>query len=174
MGSLVEVSTTASVFESLKRELEHSVCMESLVVTRRADNKKQESTHFNTAEYIAETVGWCKKARIDAMGNDQRIVTDEELHSAAAFTDGIALEPYKLYLDLVPRLVNVVTVRRHFQHATHPGQCRDTLRRLLAVSRGVAMPWRNVETPPEPRSDRGKVHRVLLCSKAVRRGAVGL
>lgn len=65
-------------------------------------------------------------------------VTDETLVKYARFADGAALEPYAPFLNFVPRIVNVVTVRQPPNRPTILPPNRANKPRARAVGRGHA------------------------------------
>ena len=67
----------------------------------------------------------CRKALDDEQFLKEDDLSDEHLSRIARYTDGFPLQNYVNMFDLVPILVNVVTVRRH------PAQ-QDRMSHILA------------------------------------------
>ena len=85
--------------------------------------KDQESEQQYTVEprdpveIVKEVLKNCKRKRDELKANNDQSVTDYTLSQLSRFTDKFDLKPYASFLQYVPRLVNVVTVRSFQTHA---------------------------------------------------------
>ena len=71
-------------------------------------------------DVLAECISACKQSRKRHREENQtpNLLDDTSLSQFTRFTDQIALDPYKQFLHYVPRLVNIVTVKRMASNAT--------------------------------------------------------
>jgi len=71
-------------------------------------------------DILSECISACKQSRKRHREENQtpNLLDDTSLSQFTRFTDQIALDPYKQFLHYVPRLVNIVTVKRMASNAT--------------------------------------------------------
>jgi len=79
-------------------------------------------------DILSECIAACKQCRKRHREENQtpNLLDDASLSQFTRFTDQIALDPYKQFLHYVPRLVNVVTVKRTASNTT----CSATTARM--------------------------------------------
>jgi len=65
----------------------------------------------DAAEIAQQVVNRCKRKREEMNHGQKTRISDEELSQLAPFSDKFNLTPFRHFLQYVPRLVNVVTVK---------------------------------------------------------------
>lgn len=70
----------------------------------------------DAAEIARQVVNRCKRKREEFKHGQKTQISNEELSQLAPFTDKFNLAPFRHFLQYVPRLVNVVTVKCPLLH----------------------------------------------------------
>jgi hypothetical protein len=102
-------------FDALLEDIKICDAIENIHTHTKAlsKQKKHARSEFKTetiVNFIQKTVDHCKGIRKRNCREEEEYVSDERLSKLARFTDKMALKPFELFLQYVPRLVNVVTV----------------------------------------------------------------
>jgi hypothetical protein len=109
-------SIELDTFESLKRLLSTSKAIDAFV------NKKTDSIEISEmAPMVKLQLARCNAAYQIYMQTVERAdLSDRALRSFCKYTDGLPLYGFRKCLQLVPALVNVVSVRTNTHTPTHP------------------------------------------------------
>tara|TARA_B110001452_G_C15223226_1_gene424018 strand:+ start:413 stop:934 length:522 start_codon:yes stop_codon:yes gene_type:complete len=108
MGELVVVSS--------ELQLQWARMKRGIHLANRISTSEEQSGTFGTVlrRAIHDSVGRCRVQRKRARkAETPRDTSDAAIVRAARFTDVLPLDDYDNVLHLVPRLVNVVTVKQH-------------------------------------------------------------
>lgn len=110
-------------FAVLKKDVDTCLALEARMRGTRTAPTKGKKMDKRAPAVALKTVQEVLEASVSACGKKRKRMAEEagpgESKEGAAlsqytrFTDAMALDPYKLFLHYVPRLVNVVTVRLH-------------------------------------------------------------
>jgi len=116
----MESSTTTTESDDedaeLTRAMEHEWARmkEGIALANQvhADDMQVDAFHRKLKRAIHDVVDDCRAERTRARAEQPVVdLSDASMRDAAQFTDGLPLADYDGILHLVPRLVNVVTVR---------------------------------------------------------------
>lgn len=119
--------------QRLASDIASAVAMENALSgrsTAKASKSKKNSTNEedendqhlcgveikDAAEIARQVVNRCKRKREEFKHGQKTQISNEELSQLAPFTDKFNLAPFRHFLQYVPRLVNVVTVKRPLLH----------------------------------------------------------
>ena len=169
---------------------------QSVSLANRLNKNEQELAEFH-AELKAAlnlAVTRCRVERKRKLAEAPELdLSDESMRQAARFTDNLPLANYARVLNLVPRLVNVVTcapypqhnherqplanppdrpaaVPQAVHHAARPAPSSRLANLLAQAGRGRARARQRAHAAARPAEDRRAVHQRLLRSEALRRG----
>ena len=167
------ISTLAKM-EGAWAELKQSVSL-----ANRLNKSDEELVEFRAELKTAldSAVTRCRAERKRKLSEAPELdLSDESMRQAARFTDNLPLADYARVLNLVPRLVNVVTcvrartLRAHarargsWPRASHSPVAKSG---VAQVGRGRARARKRTHAASEPAQDRCAVHECLLRSEAL-------
>ena len=175
-------------FDALLEDIKICDAIENIHTHTKAlsKQKKHARSEFKTetiVNFIQKTVDHCKGIRKRNCREEEEYVSDERLSKLARFTDKMALKPFELFLQYVPRLVNVVTV--YLSHGLSLPTVSLSLTvshrlssflffSLVAACRSVSSTRERNEAATRPRSDCKSVLRRLLCTEAILGSPIGV
>jgi len=174
---VVTMNEVGNVFKTLVKDIETCNALES-GSTQKA--KRESSSEFRINDVMStvkSTVEHCNQARKRVHANTSIDISDTRLSKLAKFTDEMALKHFETFLQYVPRLVNVVTVRACTITMPHPTPCtkyQASFGMLFAVGRSIPSAWQQPKTPTRPKLHCESVHGCLLCTKTLFGSAVGV
>lgn len=103
-----------NIFKTLVRDIETCTALESTKMVSSSKSKRDSNSEIefdNILSAVRSTVEHCDQSRKRNSNDADVDVSDTCIVKYAKFTDEMALKPFETFLQYVPRLVNVVTVR---------------------------------------------------------------
>ena len=170
-----------SIFKTLVRDIETCSVLESTKIVSSSKSKRDSNSEIELDDILSavrSTVEHCDTSRKRDSSDAKVDASDACIVKYAKFTDNMALKPFETFLQYVPRLVNVVTVRNCTSTLSHLSfaltlSCIDFML-LLAVGRSIPSTWKRRNAPPRLELHCESVHWCLLCSKTLFGSAVGV
>ena len=141
------------------------------------DASKVEAFHGKLKRAIDSVVTDCRTERKIARSKESAVdLSDSSMQNAAQFTDNLPLANYDGILHLVPRLVNIVTVRL-FNGTTHLHTHNLVTLWCVCVSavgRSHSRCWKRPQVAAQLARDWREMQQRLLCAQTLRGRSIGI